>query len=139
MTLTFILTSAPDAAEIEALEGALTGYFTGLGADAKEQSLAVLARDGQGAVVAGLAAKTGWDQLYIRTLYVADHLRGQGIGQRLIGDVEAEGRRRGCVVSWLMCSSAEAKRFYERCGYTCLGEAERRPPNPPRWFMKKAL
>lgn len=138
MTLTFTLTAGPDAAEMEALDRALTEYFVGRGADAKDQPLAVLARDAKGAVVAGLAAKTGWDQLYIRTLFVAERSRGQGVGRRLMQDAEAEGRKRGCVVSWLMCSTEDAKRFYERCGYACFGEVERRTATP-RYFMKKAL
>lgn len=137
MTLTFSLTAAPEPRDIEALEGALTDFFAGRGADAKDQPLAVLARDETG-VVAGLDAKTGWGQLYIRTLHVAGHLRGRGVGRRLMEDAEAEGRKRGCVVSWLMCSTEDAKRFYERRGYACFGEVERGPATP-RYFMKKAL
>lgn len=139
MPPTFMLTSAPAAADIEALEHALSGYFTRLGADAKDQTLAVLARDDAGAVVAGIVAKTGWDQMYISTLYVAEHLRGQGVGTRLVEEAEAEGRRRGCLVAWLMTSTAEGKRFYEGRGYACFGEVERRAPEVARYFMKKVL
>lgn len=139
MTLSYTLTAEPDAADIESLEQALSDYFVSLRPDALDQPLAVFARDDAGAVVAGLAGKSGWGQLYIRTLHVAEALRGQGVGRKLMQDVEAEGRKRGCTVAWLMCSTAEAKRFYERCGYACFGEVERPAPLPARWFMKKAL
>lgn len=138
MPLTFSLTSTPSAADIESLEQALTDFFAGRGADAQDQPLAVLARDGAGAVVAGLDAKTGWGQLYIRTLHVAETLRGQGVGRRLMEDAEAEGRKRGCVVAWLMCSTEDAKRFYERRGYASFGQVERGEATP-RYFMKKVL
>lgn len=139
MPLTYSLSAAPVPADIAALEGALNGYFAALDAATADTPLLALARDEAGAVVAGLAAKTGWDQMYIRTLHVAEPLRGQGVGARLMAEAEAEGRRRGCIVSWLMCSTPEAKRFYEGRGYTCFGEVERRAPKPARWFMKKAL
>lgn len=138
MTLTFSLTDTPAPGDIEALEQSLSAYFAGHRTDAQDQPLLLLARDGAGAPVAGLDAKTGWGQLYIRTLFVADHLRGQGVGKRLMADAEAEGQRRGCAVSWLMCSTEAAKRFYERCGYTCFGEVERHEAIS-RYFMKKGV
>ncbi len=137
MSLTFTLSSAPSQADIEALEQSLSNYFAAHRTDAKDQPLLLLARDGE-KVVAGIYAKTGWDQMYIRTLFVAEHLRGQGVGRKLIEDAEAEGRKRGCAVSWLMCSTEAAKRFYERRGYECFGEVERRAATS-RYFMKKQL
>lgn len=137
MSLTFSLTAAPAAGEIEALERELSGYFAGQRSDEQDQPLLVLVR-AEGKVVGGLDAKTGWSQLYIRTLFVAEPLRGQGVGRKLMEDAEAEGRKRGCAVSWLMCSTEAAKRFYERCGYVCFGEVERHGATP-RYFMKKAL
>ncbi len=137
--LTYTLTGTPAPEDIATLEHGLSAFFTAQGASPKDMPLAIFVRDDQGALVAGLDAKTGWDQMYIRTLYVAQALRGQGVGHRLLEQAEAEGRTRGCHTAWLMTSTEEAKRFYETYGYSSFGTVERHAPNCARYFMKKAL
>jgi GNAT superfamily N-acetyltransferase len=139
MPLTYTLTETPAPEDIAALEQGLTAYFTALGADAKDRKLTIFTHDDHGKTIGGLIAKTGWDQMYISTLYVAEPHRGQGIGAQLIAQAEAEARNRRCRTSWLMTSTPEGKAFYESRGYECFGAVERHAPNCARWFMKKGL
>ena len=139
MPLTFSLVASPPAADIKALEHRLDDYFIARGAPDREGTFAVLARDAAGALIGGLYAKTGWDQLYIDTLHIVEAHRGQGLGAELMARAEAEGRRQDCAFAWLDTSAPEAKAFYEARGYTCFGAVERRAPSAPRWFMTKAL
>ena len=139
MPLAYTLTATPSPEDITVLEQHLADFFTAHGAHPKDSSLAIFVRDDHGIIVAGLDAKTGWDQMYIRTLYVAETLRGQGIGRQLLEQAETEGRQRGCHTAWLMTSTEEARRFYEARGYACFGEVERHATNCARYFMKKRI
>lgn len=138
MPLIFTLTTTPSSEDITALERGLSDFYASHRADHKDAPLAIFVRD-EGVIVAGLDAKTGWDQLYISTLYVADHLRSQGIGRQLLEQGEAEGRKRGCRSAWLMTSTERAKRFYEASGYACFGAVERHGASCARYFLKKVL
>lgn len=139
MPITYTLTETPAPEDIAILELGLTNYFTQQGAGPKDNKLAIFARDDHGVLIAGLIAKTGWDQMYIDTLFVAETARGQGIGTGLIAQAETEARRRNCRTVWLMTSTTEGKSFYERQAYECFGAVERHAPNCARYFMKKAL
>ena len=139
MPLTYTLTATPAPEDIATLEQDLTDYFTQHGAGPKDNKLAILVRDDSGILIAGLIAKTGWDQMYISTLFVAEQARGHGIGGTLIARAEEEARRRGCGAAWLMTSTPEGKAFYEKQGYACFGAVERHAPSCARYFMKKAL
>jgi ribosomal protein S18 acetylase RimI-like enzyme len=52
---------------------------------------------------------------------------------------EAEAVRRKCVGAWLDTYSFQARGFYERLGYTVLGEIADYPPGHTRYFMKKSF
>ncbi|MHB1204556.1 MAG: GNAT family N-acetyltransferase [Rhodospirillaceae bacterium] len=139
MPLTYTLTETPTPEDAAALKQGLDDYFEQLGADRERLPFAIFARDDHGAITAGLIAKTGWDQMYISTLFVVEAARGQGIGTHLMAQAEAEGRRRECLVVWLMTSTPEGKGFYELRGYECFGAVERHAPSCSRYFLKKAL
>jgi len=56
----------------------------------------------------------------IEGVRVAGHLRGQRIGEALIGDAEARARAAGCTLLQFTTnkSRADAHRFYDRLGFT---------------------
>ena len=56
----------------------------------------------------------------IESVRIASHLRGQGIGTAMIADAEARARAAGCTLIQLTMnrSRSDAKRFYERLGFT---------------------
>ena len=56
----------------------------------------------------------------IEGVRVASHLRGQRIGEALIGDAEARARAAGCTLLQFTTnkSRADAHRFYDRLGFT---------------------
>lgn len=104
------------------------------------RQLCVLLRaDDRGPVIGGLMGATAWSHLRIEALFVPDLLRGSGAGTSIVGMAEAEAIRRGCVGAWLDTYSFQARGFYERLGYTVLGEIEDYPPGHTRYFMKKSF
>jgi ribosomal protein S18 acetylase RimI-like enzyme len=68
-----------------------------------------------GTVIGGFDGRRG----LIYHLAVAASLRGQGIGSRLMSEVEARLRARGCLKCYLVVlrDNAEAMRFYEDIGW----------------------
>lgn len=82
--------------------------------------LTLALRTPDGALVGGLYGATMWGWLLIDGLWVAEALRGQGQGRRLLLAVEAEARERGCGTR-LGTFDFQARAFYERLGYTVLG------------------
>ena len=102
------------------------------------QPLGVFARDREGNVVAGLAGETyaGW--LFVRYLWVAESLRGQGVGRELVGMAESRALQRGCHSAWLDTFSFQAPGFYRRLGYEVFGEL-RWAADHERLFLRKRL
>jgi GNAT superfamily N-acetyltransferase len=100
----------------------------------------VLMREGaQEPVIGGLMGATAWSHLRIEALYVPELLRGAGVGARIVEMAEGETIRRGCIGVWLDTYSFQARGFYERLGYSVLGEIADYPPGHTRYFMKKSF
>ncbi|MBL0406668.1 GNAT family N-acetyltransferase [Microvirga aerilata] len=107
------------------------------------KSLTLVARDFQGSMVGGLVGSTSYGWLLVKMLWVAEALRGQGLGARLMTEAETIARSRGCHGAWLDTSSARAERFYIRFGYEPFGVLMNRPGEQPpghrRAFLSKRL
>ena len=55
-------------------------------------------------------------------LWVAEQLRGRGLGRRLLVAAEAAAIKRGCRGAWLGTFDFQSRGFYERLGYTVFAE-----------------
>ena len=86
---------------------------------------------------AGLSGALSWGWLFVEALWVADHLRGQGIGSLLITRAEAHAHASGCHSAWL--DTFQARDFYTKLGYETFGVLEDYPPGQSRHFMRKRL
>jgi GNAT superfamily N-acetyltransferase len=71
-------------------------------------------------------------------MWLADHLRGAGLGRDLIGQAERIAIRRGCHSAYLDTFSFQARGFYEALGYTLFGTLDY-PPGHQRRFLQKRL
>lgn len=103
---------------------------------ARHRYVSVLAQR-NGEVVGGLFAYTNWDWLCIAQLWVAESVRGRGVGKQLIGLAEAEARRHGCRHAHVDTFSFQALPFYERLGYRVFGRIENYPAGHARYFLEK--
>ena len=102
------------------------------------QELAVFVRDADGAVVGGLAGHTyaGW--LFVQYFWLAEALRGAGLGRGLLAQAERIAVRRGCHSAYLDTFSFQARGFYEKLGYEVFGALDY-PPGRQRHFLRKRL
>jgi GNAT superfamily N-acetyltransferase len=101
--------------------------------------LAFLARDERGTVIGGIIGNTGGPWFYISAVWVAEHLRRQGLGRRLMDAAETEAVARGCTGAYLDTFSDAASAFYRARGYECFGELEGGPREPVRQFLRRRL
>jgi ribosomal protein S18 acetylase RimI-like enzyme len=101
--------------------------------------LAVQIRNDQGEIIAGAAARTFGDWLFLSTLWVSDELRGQNIGSNILKKIEASGKKRGCVKCLLDTLNFQAMPFYEKHGYKTQWVQEGYPKTGCKYFMVKEL
>jgi GNAT superfamily N-acetyltransferase len=104
------------------------------------QTLDVLVRDPEtGEIVGGLLGHSSLGLLFLDLIYVPEHLRGAGIGSRIIALAADEARRRGCTAAFVYTVTFQAPGFYERHGYHRFGEVACPPAGATRVFFSKAL
>jgi GNAT superfamily N-acetyltransferase len=101
--------------------------------------LSVLIRDAKGEIVGGLVGKTHWGWLFVSHLWVAEALRGQGYGRKLMFAAEQTAKGRGCSHAYLDTFSFQALGFYERLDYQRFGVLENFPPGHQRYFLQKQI
>ena len=99
--------------------------------------LDVWVRDLQGRVIGGLTADTYWGWLDIDDFWLAEPLRGHGLGTQMIAAVEKEAVRRGCRQAQVKTFSFQAQHFYEKCGYRVVGMLENYPPGATLYWLRK--
>lgn len=99
--------------------------------------LDILIRGDGDEIVGGLIASTYWGWLDVDDLWVTEHLRGQGLGRRLLRMAEEEAQARGCSRARLRTFSFQARGFYEKEGYRVVGELEDYPPGATFYWMRK--
>lgn len=75
-----------------------------------------------GAVVGGVfATSTVYDIVYVSTLFVDEAFRRQGIGKRLMCELERQAREKGAKMIRLDTFDWQGKSFYQTLGYEEVG------------------
>lgn len=129
-----------DAPEIEAAlakriyeyNAAATGYYDG-------ESFTAVCRSESGELEAGISGYTWGGCCYVAYLWVADELRGKGIGTDLLDAVERYARGRGCLVAFVSTHSFQAPAFYARGGYEEVARVNDHPVGHASLFYAKRL
>ncbi|MEA9393566.1 GNAT family N-acetyltransferase [Acerihabitans sp. TG2] len=101
--------------------------------------LAVFTFNDIGSKVAGLVGSTFGNWLNIDYLWVADQLRGEGMGSKLMHAAEREARARGCLYARVDTLSFQARPFYEKQGYQVQMTLNQIPEHHQWYFLTKVL
>ena len=139
MVLALKITSTPQAEDLEVLGASLAAFNQSDVGPSERQALAVLVRDVDGDVVAGLSGYTAWGWLYVQWLWVAEDQRGRKLAGRLLELAEAEARGRGCHGAYIDTFNPQALKTYQRSGYTAFGSLPDFPKGRTRSFLSKTL
>ncbi|MES2306495.1 MAG: GNAT family N-acetyltransferase [Gemmatimonadota bacterium] len=117
---------------INEFNAAATGYH-----DA--ESFSAAHQDSHGAVLAGVYGYTWGGCAYVSHLWVAQSMRGQGIGSALLAAAESHARTRECRVIFLATHSFQGPEFYARLGYSNQGVLEDHPVGHRSILLEKRL
>jgi ribosomal protein S18 acetylase RimI-like enzyme len=85
---------------------------------------AIFLRDALGQIQGGVDGHIMWQRLFIKTLWVPEPLRRQGLGTRLMYAAEEEARQRQCRSLWLTALGDRALHFYLRLDFVIFGVLE---------------
>lgn len=107
--------------------------------DANYSPLAIFLKDDRGAVLGGALGNLWGGWLDLSTLWVAEPLRGQGHGTRLLEAAEEEAKQFGCTGVFLTTFSFQAPTFYERLGYEVVADIPDYPTGYTYHVLKKTL
>jgi ribosomal protein S18 acetylase RimI-like enzyme len=129
--------------DVEALQVAVRRGIRGAdppAVDARDwQSLGLAIRAPDGTLLGGLYGATMWGWFVIDGLWVAEQLRGEGHGRRLLLAGEAVAVRRGCRGAWLGTFDFQSRGFYERMGYTVFAELANFPAEHTHYHLWKSF
>mgnify|MGYP001209482998 CR=1 FL=1 len=132
------ITDAPAAADKEAVREGLIEFCDRFLGPRDLTPIGVFVRGSQG-LRAGLVGETGRGVLKVALLWVAEELRGRGVGSRLLQAAEAEAVARGCRKALLDTYDFQARPFYERHGYRVFAEFDGFARGHKSFFMAKDL
>jgi ribosomal protein S18 acetylase RimI-like enzyme len=128
-----------DPKEAEFVQEKLNQYNLHYAPPDNHQVLALVARNPEDTIIAGLVGMTYWGWLHIDILWVDESLRQQGLGRQLLQKAEEEALNRGCRYSHLETHTFQALGFYIKHGYQVYAELPDLPSGYTKYFLKKGL
>jgi GNAT superfamily N-acetyltransferase len=101
--------------------------------------LDVYVRDANGQTIGGLVGDVSLGWLSIHALWVAEHLRGSGIGANILKTAEDAAIKSGCHSALLDTLSFQAPGFYEKRGYVRVGVVDGYRGGAQKLVLRKPL
>ncbi len=98
---------------------------------------ALLLREEDGTLAAGLSGSLSWQWMFVEALWVDEAWRGRGVGRALLMRAEAHAIAGGCHSAWL--DTFQARGFYAALGYEQFGALPNYPADQSRYFLSKRL
>jgi GNAT superfamily N-acetyltransferase len=127
------------SAEGEAVRALLVAANAEAGFPDAAQELVLSLKDDAGKVAGGLIGRLNWGWLWVINLVVLPDSRGAGWGGKLLAQAEGWARARGAIGLRLDTYSFQARGFYEKAGFTLVGELADCPPGQTRFSMAKRI
>ena len=104
---------------------------------------ALYIKDKESAIIAGITGFYGKSSVQVDLMWVRENYRRQGIGRKLLHKLEFYALGKHCQIINLDTFDFQAKPFYEKHGYECIGTIPKFyktiGKNIDRHFMRKVL
>lgn len=139
MTATVALDTKPDKADFEVILKGLRAFNYSMVGPYTVEPIAALIKNEAGETTGGAWGYTllGW--LFIEIFFVPEELRGQGMGKKVLTQLEEGAKARGCHSAWLDTYNPAAKALYEKLGYKDFGKLDPFHDGRARTWMQKKL
>lgn len=131
--------ASPSAEVLDALSKGLTDHSLGHVEKPGFSSVAWFHRDPEGKIDAGINGFLNWNWANVYNFWVAEPLRGQGIGKQLLSAFEEHAIAHGCDHIHLDTFTFQAPDLYEAWGYEQFATLENYPEGHARHFYRKKL
>lgn len=135
----FVVSTEPAPDEVQYLEDRLYEFNAGATGITDGEWLAILVRDDDRRIVAGICGNVWGGCAEIRQFWVEQSRRRQGLGTRLLTAAEGEARRRGCRQMLLMTFSFQAPAFYAKRGFEVVAAVDDHPRGHRNLLLRKPL
>src|SRR5574337_591188 len=129
----------PCPADVQFLEARLYDFNVARTGIDDGRGLGVFVRTHRGRIVAAVAGHSWGETCELRQVWVAEKLRGQGLGRQLLRSAEAEARRRGCRQIVLSTHSFQAPQFYRKLGFRVVAQVTDYPRGYAHVLLRKRL
>jgi ribosomal protein S18 acetylase RimI-like enzyme len=96
-------------------------------------------RDGAGLCIACLEMQIAGKQGYIKTLWVDDKHRAQGLAKALMQEAEDFAHSEGFAMLFVDTFAFQAPAFYKKCGFSQIAEVPDYIAGHSRVFLRKML
>jgi GNAT superfamily N-acetyltransferase len=139
MGLTFSIEADPSLATANWIIDRLIAFNESQAWPRNVRDFAILGRDEDGRLFAGLLCTRHWNYLFISAVFVDQTQRGKGNGRELLAKAEHLARQERCAAIYLDTFDFQAPAFYEKSGFKVFGVLENYPQGHQRYFMVKSL
>ena len=75
--------------------------------------------------------------LRIEDLFVDEKARGTGAGRLLVTEIENAAKDKGCAITFVDTTRTSSPKFYERLGYSSIGELKNYPVESDIYYFLK--
>jgi GNAT superfamily N-acetyltransferase len=116
--------SEPAADDVAVVAGGVLQVGRQAAAGGDPRPIACFLRE-DGRVVAGACGRTEFGRLFVEFVWVAEGLRGSGLGSEALGRLERAALGRGCADALIETLSDRVAALYRRLGYVELAVIER--------------
>ena len=139
MNNSFRITSDGNEQDIQEIYVMLKAYNLSNREKSDNVPLGIFLEDENKKKIAGLIGETFGNWLCIHYFFVAECLRGQGIGRKMIEAAECEAKKRGCKYAFVDTFSFQAPDFYKKLGYKEVFTLEEYPYTGKRHYYNKEI
>jgi len=131
--------SQPDDSDFQVLKNGLNGFNEQHTGTLFREKISSFVKDENNQTVGGILGEIKWGWLYIEGLWVSDNVRSNGLGSKLLKQLEAYAQSKGITNYRLETTSFQALPFYQKQGYVIFGELPDMPPSHTSFFLKKQI
>ena len=135
----FSILETLDSHDVQFLDDRIYEYNVHRTGIADGRLLAIVLRDSDQNIIAGLYGWTWGRCCEVKYLWVHEQWRGQQLGTHLMTAAEAEARRRGAAQMVLSTHDFQAPDFYRGLGFEPVGQIDDYPEGHQSIFLRKRL